>query len=319
MSGPLSIALAPLASMLLASAVPPVDGFEVSYLHSLSTSFGTVALAAPTLSYDPAHRELYVLGDGVVRVFNDAGMEVFTFGQDPEVGHIRNVAVLSNGEVVALAYGPGGLRLVRCTFRGEFLGVITPRGLPPEFNGVLPPDMRYRNGKIYLADHAAMRVLVLDESGAFVASYDLAEKLQIADKREQIGIRGFNVDGDGNMLFTISPLFSAYVMTPAGEIDAFGKKGSAPGKFNVVSGIARDARGNFYVADILKSAIIVFDPEYRFVKEFGYRGSAPGSIAAPNELAMSDDKLFVGQTPRRGVSVFQVASGAGATDGSEAK
>ena len=66
------------------------------------------------------------------------------------------------------------------------------------------------------------------------------------------------------------------------------------------------------MADILKSAIIVFDPEYQFVKEFGYRGSGPGNIAAPNELAMSDDKLFVGQTPRRGVSVFQVASGSGA-------
>ena len=126
-----------------------------------------------------------MLGDGVVRVFNDAGMEIFTFGQDPEVGHIRNVAALSGGDLLALAYGPGGLRLVRCTFRGEFLGVITPRDIPAEFGGQLPTEMRYRNGKIYLADLAAMRVLVIDESGAFVASYDVAEKLEIAAKREQ--------------------------------------------------------------------------------------------------------------------------------------
>lgn len=319
MSGPLSIALAPLASMLLASAVPSSAEFGVSYLHSLSTSFGVIPLASPALSYDPQHRELYVSGDGVVRVFNEAGMEVFTFGQDPEVGHIVNVVALSSGDLLALAYGEGGLRLVRCTFRGEFIEVVTPRGVPAEFAGKLPAEMRYRDGKIYLANLAEMRVLVLDESGAFVASHDLAEKLELSGKRAETGLRGFNVDRDGNILFTIQPLFAAYSMSPSGQVERFGQKGSAPGKFNVVGGIARDAHGYTYVADILKSAIIVFDPEYQFVKEFGYRGRAPGNLAAPSELAMSDDKLFVAQIPRRGVSVFQVASGPGAADGSEVK
>lgn len=314
MSGILSIALAPLASVLLASAVPPAPAAPVSFLYDLSTSFGVIPLASPELSYDSEHRELYVAGGGLVRVFNDAGMEVFSFGQDPEIGQIVSVAALPGGNLLALAYRQGGLQLVRCSFRGEFLGVVTPRGLPAEFAGRLPPDMRYQGGKIYLADLAEMRVLVLDQSGAFVAMYDVAEKLGIADKRAENGLRGFNVDRDGNLLFTIQPLFSAYVMSTSGQITPFGTKGSAPGKFNVVGGIARDAHGNVYVADMLKSAILMFDPQLQFVKEFGYRGNGPGNLVAPASLVASDDKLFVAQMPRRGVSVFMVASGTGATN-----
>jgi DNA-binding beta-propeller fold protein YncE len=97
-------------------------------------------------------------------------------------------------------------------------------------------------------------------------------------------------------------------------IATFGQRGSAPGKFNVVGGIARDARGNFYVADMLKSAILVFDREYQFVKEFGYRGYGPGNLVAPASLAASEDKLFVAQVPRRGVSVFRIAEGPDATE-----
>jgi hypothetical protein len=97
-------------------------------------------------------------------------------------------------------------------------------------------------------------------------------------------------------------------MSPAGEIRGFGQKGSAPGKFNIVGGITRDDAGNFYVADLLKSAILVFDPELRFVKEFGYRGSAPGSLAAPEEIVAAGEKLFVSNRGRKGVSVFRVGA-----------
>jgi hypothetical protein len=147
---------------------------------------------------------------------------------------------------------------------------------------------------------------VLDATGAYVASYDIAEKIEETAHRADLGLRGFNVDRDGNILFTIQPLFRAYTMTPEGEVKGFGQKGGAPGKFNVVGGIARDTAGNYYVADILKSAIIVFGPDFVFIKEFGYRGRRPHNLAAPEEIACSGDRLFVSQMARRGVSVFRV-------------
>jgi DNA-binding beta-propeller fold protein YncE len=218
---------------------------------------------------------------------------------------VWHIAAQEDGTLLALAQREGKLRLLRCSFRGELLDEVVPRNLPANM-AFAPSAMRYVNGKIYLLDTAGMRIVVLDVTGEHLTSYDVAEKLEVSEKREQLGIRGFDVDRDGNILFTIQPLFKAYMMTPEGEVRAFGQRGSSPGKFNVVSGITRDDAGYYYVADILKSAVLVFDPEYRFVREFGYRGRKPGSLAAPVEIVTGDGKLFVSNRGRKGVSVFRV-------------
>jgi hypothetical protein len=305
-TGFLSIAL------LLATATrgpaPGAEPFEAAYVHSLSSSFGALPFSNVGLSYDPVHRELYVTGDGPVRVFNESGMEVYTFRDAPELGSVRSIASLEEGDLLALAYRGGKLVLLRCTFRGEFLDEIVPRNVPESLRDLAPHVMRYAAGKIYLVDGPGMRILVLDATGEYLTSYDVGVKLEVGDKRAQLGLRGFGVDREGNLLFTIQPLFRAYVMSPAGEIRGFGQKGSAPGKFNIVGGITRDDAGNFYVADLLKSAILVFDPELQFVKEFGYRGRAPGSLAAPEEIVAAGEKLFVSNRGRKGVSVFRVGA-----------
>lgn len=285
-----------------------VEPFEAEYLHSLSTNFGKLPLSGVGLSYDPLHQEVYVTGDGPIRVFNDSGMEVYTFRDSPELQAAMGIASMEDGDLVALVRRSVGYGLLRCTFRGEVIGEIVPRNVPSPYTELVPGIMRYANRKIYLSDPYAMRILVLDDTGEYVASYDVAEKLESADKRGDLGIRGFGVDGEGNLLFTVQPLFRAFVMTPAGEVRGFGTRGSAPGKFNVVGGIARDAAGNFYVADLLKSAVLVFDPEFRWVKEFGYRGRRPGSLAVPEELVVGGEKLFVSNRGRKGVSVFHVGA-----------
>ncbi len=305
------IHLVPTLLVMAIAARGPERGvavFEASYLHNLSTNFGPLPFSAVGLSYDPLYKELYVTGDGPVRIFNDSGMEIYSFGESQELGIVRSIAALENGTLLAFAYRNGKLALVSCSFRGEFLAEIVPRKVPESFASLVPSVMRYLDGKIYLVDQTDMRILVLDATGEYLTSYDVAELLQQTEKRTQLGLRGFAVDRDGNMLFTIQPLFSAYLMTPAGEVRAFGTRGSAPGKFNVVGGITRDGSGNFYVVDMLKSAILVFDAEYRFVKEFGYRGRTAGSLAAPEEIVASDEKLFVSNRGRKGVSVFRVGA-----------
>ncbi len=42
------------------------------------------------------------------------------------------------------------------------------------------------------------------------------------------------------------------------------------------------------------------------MKEFGYRGTKPGNIVAPVDIAAGDGKVFVSQFARKGVSVFEV-------------
>jgi DNA-binding beta-propeller fold protein YncE len=300
------IALANLSSLILAASAPTPDSVKVTYLHSLSTSFGTVPLDAVTLSYDREHHEIFVTGDGPARVYNESGMEVFIFDDDPNIGRIRSVATREDGDLLVLSTLESGAALIRCTFRGEFISRLELSGVPAGFAGANYSVMRQQGGQLYLADLNAMKVLVVDGEGTYVASWDLAPLLEVGEQREDYGLRGFNVDKDGNILFTVQALFKAFVLSPAGDLRAFGTRGGAPGKFNVVSGIARDDAGNFYVADILKSVVNVFDPEFRFVREFGYRGRGPHNLAAPEDLAVADGKLFVSQHARKGVSVFQV-------------
>ena len=68
-----------------------------------------------------------------------------------------------------------------------------------------------------------------------------------------------------------------------------------------------DDRGYYYVADKLKSAIIVFDKDFQFQLEFGYRGFSPENLNGPNNLALDDEgRLYVSQLGNRGISVFQI-------------
>lgn len=96
-------------------------------------------------------------------------------------------------------------------------------------------------------------------------------------------------------------------MNTAGTLEIFGLAGSGPGKFGVVAGIAPENDGDFiYVADRLRSTVLVFDKALNFVSEFGFRGYGPGSLIVPDDIVLDNDgKIYVSQGGNRGVSVFQ--------------
>jgi DNA-binding beta-propeller fold protein YncE len=90
-------------------------------------------------------------------------------------------------------------------------------------------------------------------------------------------------------------------------VQNFGQPGSIPGKFGVASGIIADNKGNYLVADKLKSVISVFDRGTQFLMEFGGRGNGPGDLIVPDVLAVDGtDKVYVTQGGNRGVSVFRL-------------
>lgn len=310
------VLILPLAAalFLVPFPAPASAGVNSTFLFSLANFHGKLPYNDVRVRVDRAHDEVYVVERGIVRVFNRNGMEFFWFGDSPELGSIYDLAVDEKGDLFLLSFAPSNPEtptyfLLRCNYRGDVKEKVAVTGLPAQFHRFFPNSMFYRDGRFYFLSNSKMQVVVTDRNGVFVKGYDLADIIEVPEKdRANTEIFGFNLDSDGNMLFTVAVLFRAYVVSPDGKVaGSFGKAGSAPGLFGVVSGIAKDDLGNYLVAERLRSVIMVFDKNFQFLKEFGYRGDKPGNLVRPNEVVVGNSgKLYVTQVRKQGVSVFSV-------------
>ncbi len=285
-----------------------------AFLYNLSNFTGPLPFNWVGIALDREKNEVYVCdtSDGSVRIFNENGMEVYSFGDDGGLGNIYDVAIDKDGNIFVLSFVTTVKEhkyvVIRCNFRGEPISEIEIKNVPPEFSGILPNRVVYREGHLYLADKSAMKVIVTDKDGLFENSYDIASILQLDEKkRANSGIVGLNVDREGNILFTIPVLFQAFKLSPDRKLTAFGQRGSAPGRFNIVGGIVSDDKGYYYLTDTLRCVVMIFDKDFKFQIEFGYRGFGPGNLIAPMDLAVdSQGRVYVAQSRRRGVSVFKI-------------
>jgi len=304
------------AAFLLAAlmvGIGPADikaEVQTDYLYSLSNFSGTVPLNLARIHFDENRGEMYVTdtSNSGVRIFNAQGMEIYRFGDDWALGSIIAAVDREDGNIIILSQTISKNSLYMCNFRGEVISELALKNLPSGFEGFSPGSMFYQHQKLYLLDSNAMRLLVTDPNGVSLTGYDLAALTEVDEKkRSSTAIGGFSVDRQGNILFTIPVLFSAFRLTPDGKLSGFGRPGSAPGRFNNAGGIVADDRGYFYVADRLKSAVLIFDRNFKFVREFGYRGSKPHNLTGPWNLGLdADNRLYVSQLASRGVSVFKI-------------
>jgi hypothetical protein len=271
-----------------------------------------IPFSVPRVVVDRERKEIYALSQNVIRVFNQNGMEIYRFGDDLDLGHILDIAIEQDGNILLLSYtldkGKPVKSIPRCDYRGEVISKVEFRSLPTELSDFFPDRMIYKNGDLYFVSSMGMRILVTDSDGNFKKSYDLIPLLELQEKdRGNVEVTGFSVDGQGNILFTVAVLFKAYILSPDGRLTFFGKPGGAPGRFNVVAGIAADGKGNYLVADKLKSAVMVFDKKFNFLTQFGYRGLKPGNLIVPDDIAVDhDDRIYITQAAQRGVSVFRL-------------
>ncbi len=289
---------------------PALAEVETSFLYSLSNFSGRVPFNWANIHVDEERHEIYVADTrlGQIAIFNANGMETYRFGDDGSLGAIVDVAVKSDGSILVLSKTMTNSSLLLCNYRGEPVATFRLQNFPPEFSDFAPLRVVYRNGQIYLLDKRSLRLAVTDPDGVFKMSYDIGSLINIEEKKRSASeISGFSVDPQGNMLFTIAVLFQAFRLTPDGKISSFGRPGSSPGRFNLVGGIVADDRGYYYVADRLKSAIIVFDKDFKFQTEFGYRGIKAHNLIGPKNLELdAAGNLYVSQLSDKGVSVFKI-------------
>lgn len=293
---------------LVAFSVPATAAVKASFLYSLSDFTGLIPYNWARISVDEERNEVYVLYQNLMRIFNEAGMEIYRFGDDVDFGHMIDMAIEPNGDILLLAYKESGGEIIRCNYRGDPKSTFWLNNMPDEFSKFGPDRMIYRQGNLYFISSMGMKIVVTDNQGNFKKGYDLIPLLEREEKeRGNMEVNGFSVDREGNILFTVPTLFRACILSPEGKIDWFGRPGSVSGKFNIVAGIARDSKGNYLVVDKLKSAVMVFDKDFNFITQFGYRGLKPDNLFVPNDIVIdSKDRIYVTQARKRGVSVFKL-------------
>lgn len=282
--------------------------FKVTYLYNLSDFTGTIPYSLAKIALDATARETYVISGETVKVFNNSGMEVFRFTNTMESGIVYDAAIDDQGRILVLAYNNGMPGLTLCNYRAEPIKPVEFKGLPEKLAGFKPNRIMLKDGKINLVSLSFMMIVVLDNEGNYLKHTDLAEAAGVKDEdRLNMGIGAVAFDSDGSVLFTMPVIGRVFRIAADGTVESFGKRGSAPGKFGVPTGITADGLGNYYISDKLRCAILVFDRQFKFIYEFGGRGDAPGSLVGPDDLAIdAEGKLYVGQLGNRGVSVFKV-------------
>ncbi len=292
-------------------SVPVMANVKAAFLYSLSNFTGKIPYNTTRMTVDKKTGEIYVIYENLLKVFNSAGMEIYHFGEDLDVGQILDLAVVPDGDLLLLTVKDSKETLVRCNYRGDPVSRVELKKLPSEFSGFVATRLVCHGDSLYLASTAStegMKIVITDLEGNFRKGYDLFSLLELEEKeRGNAEIFGFSVDGSGNILFTIPVLFKAFMLSNEGNISYFGKAGGAPGKFNIVSGIVRDNQGNILVVDRLKSAVMVFDKKFNFVTQFGFRGRRPENLFAPDDIAIDrNDRIYVTQGRKRGISVFKI-------------
>jgi DNA-binding beta-propeller fold protein YncE len=315
---PLGISL--FALLLMVPCHPAFAGVKATFRHPLSNFSGPVRSHWARLAVDPERDEIYALDqrENDVRIFDEHGMEIHTFAEG--FYDAADIAIGEDGDIFVLTRGYQTSALHLFDYRGEHVSEIEPKNIPAEFSESTADRLVYRQGALYLVNSESMIVIVLDADGFFKEAHDFRPTLRryLADderfkdetgqKRiEDIAMNGFHVDKHGNMFFTVAVVYTVYRFSPEGELVGFGRSGGAPGKFGLVAGVVTDDMGYIYVADKLKSAVLVFDQNFDFQTEFGFRGYEAYNLITPDDLAVdSRGNVYISQAANKGVSVFRV-------------
>ena len=306
---------------------------EVSYLYKLSTFTGTASVGQwPKLRLDRTNSEIYALSGDEIRVFDKNGMEIYQIAlvdddaQAKEQLFVTDAAVKKNGDILylTLSYDKGKIlsSLVVANFRGDLLSRFEPRNFPPDLSGFQADRMLNLDGLLYLANLSEMRIVVIDEEGSFQRAYEIKplllknrnEELSRSRRKnasipeEDLEMGDFAVDRGGNIVFTIPAAGSAYRLTPDLQLQLISSRGSGANKFGIPAAIAADGRGNYLVSDVLRSVVMVFDKDLKYIDAFGGRSNGAASIIAPRGLVIDwNDRVYVSQVESMGVSVFQLS------------
>lgn len=154
---------------------------------------------------------------------------------------------------------------------------------------------------LYIAD-LTDRIQVFDRDGKFLRSWR-TPSLNID------GPNGLTVDAKGRVLVADTHFYRVLVYDRYGSLlqqVGPGIQGEEPGWFVYPTDCVLDRDGNFYVSDYGNTdRIQVFDPEGKWLRQWGGHGYEQGEFLRPRALAMSrEDHLYVADSCNHRIQVF---------------
>jgi DNA-binding beta-propeller fold protein YncE len=153
--------------------------------------------------------------------------------------------------------------------------------------------------RLYIVDMTA-RIQVFTADGRFLRGWQTPD--------HQFGKpTGLSIDRKGHVWAADTHYYRVLEYTPQGNLlRTFGTKGERPGEFGLVTSVAHDAAGNFYVSEYGDfDRIQKFTPEGKFLLQWGGHGSRPGQFIRPQKMVFDqDDHLWVTDSCNHRIQVF---------------
>jgi len=139
-----------------------------------------------------------------------------------------------------------------------------------------------QDGHIFIADKTG-RIQRFDANGKF-------ERLWHTPKYEAGMPVGMTVSPDGRLFVADTHYHRVLIYDLDGKLlGQFGREGTGPGEFLLVTDVAVDRRGNIYVSECGgNDRISKFNAEYKFLKSFGGRDAGEASLNRPVGLTIDE-------------------------------
>ena len=121
---------------------------------------------------------------------------------------------------------------------------------------------------------------------------------------------GLAVDGQDQLYITDAQLGAILVYHPNGKFRRYIGNRKGERLFERPSGIAVDrASGHIYVADPPRNTVVMLDADGKILAKIGSEagGSGPGEFAAPTDVAVRNQELFVLDSQNYRIQVFDLA------------
>jgi DNA-binding beta-propeller fold protein YncE len=161
-----------------------------------------------------------------------------------------------------------------------------------------------RLGLVYVVDSSQRRVVVYDALGLYLRHIEGADWVHPTAVAVSPGGERVYVVDTGRL---DSDHHRVYVHGPEGNhLGTLGRRGAAPGEFNLPTDAAVAPDGSLWVLDAGNFRVQAFSAEGRFLRQFGSVGSGLGQFARPRGLAVDrEGRVYVSDASFCNVQVFQ--------------